>query len=197
MGPKLQEFAETVYEITGLYYSCYSGFSQNHQALEKGQQYFINSLGNTIENMDKVPLSYGSGPFEAGVKPLYQTTQGQYKVDNKIDGQHHISIGNMAICQIYSYWEDFYRDQIALELGVTKPNLLYNIFGDLRHLRNSIVHHRAVALDNVTRCKLTTWFKEGDKISINKERFEFIIRKINAAIESMSKGVTMSNSNIE
>ncbi|HEY9295501.1 MAG TPA: hypothetical protein VIQ31_03850, partial [Phormidium sp.] len=76
---------------------------------------------------------------------------------------------------IYSYWEDYYRNKIAELLSKKKNDLKEPIMGDLRLVRNSIIHHRAIALPEIEDCTLLRWYKERDKIFISKEQFEEII----------------------
>lgn len=64
-----------------------------------------------------------------------------------------------------------------------KYALLSDIMGELGSLRNSIVHNKAIAYKKVEKFKkLKNWFKEGDKIYVNGERFEKIILYIRADI---------------
>lgn len=58
--------------------------------------------------------------------------------------------------------------------------------GDLRYLRTSIVHHKAIAKEEVENCKLLQWFKKGDKIYVNSKMFEEIIFYIKGYINQMN-----------
>ena len=79
---------------------------------------------------------------------------------------------------IYQYWEDYYRPKIAQENGVLKENIKWDIIGDLRFFRESIIHHKGIAVPKIRNCKILKWFKEGEIININNIQFEEIIRNI-------------------
>ena len=110
-----------------------------------------------------------------------------YKKRNEKDGDNYAIIANLCIVLIYQYWEDHYRGQIANELELTSKNdLTSDIMGDLRHLRTSIVHHKAIALKEVENCRLLHWFIKGDKIYVNSKMFEKIIFYIKEDINRMN-----------
>lgn len=73
--------------------------------------------------------------------------------------------------QLYQYWEDYHRGEIANDLGIPRNDLRAAIFGDIRLLRHSILHHEGTALKEVERCKLVQWYEEGDEIFIDKAKF--------------------------
>lgn len=81
---------------------------------------------------------------------------------------------------IYQYWEEHYRELIAKEYGFSKNDLKIDIFGDLRNLRNSIIHHKGIEIDG--KYKILKWFKKDKEIKIDKEQFEEIILNIRNAL---------------
>jgi hypothetical protein len=104
---------------------------------------------------------------------------------NMETGSNFRFIGNMCLISIYQYWEDDYRKKIAELLGKKKDALKEPIMGDMRLLRNSIIHHRAIAKKEVEECALLNWYKEGDQIFINKDQFKEIIKHIRAYINKL------------
>lgn len=91
----------------------------------------------------------------------------------------------MCLISIYQYWEDDYRKKIATLLKKEKTELKEPIMGDIKELRISIIHHKAIALPNVKKCTLLKWYQEGDEIFINKEQFKEIIKHIRAYINKL------------
>ena len=81
----------------------------------------------------------------------------------------------MCVLIIYQYWEDYFRGEIAKQLGVKKDDILSDIMGDLRLLRHSIVHHGGIALKEIENCEVIKWFREGDEIFINENKLKQII----------------------
>jgi hypothetical protein len=185
----LSNFYQVVDDIIGMYYDSRRGFISNYQATISAQSYFVNNEGISIEILDKTEIAYvPTAPILPPEHPdtlnlqLYTTTQGRYKEKNQVGGGNHIVMGNLAICQLYSYWEDYYRGRIAEDLGVLKNDFKREIFGDIRLLRNSIVHHRSIALKEISKCHYTKWFIEGDEIAIDCEKFEFIMLHVKESI---------------
>jgi hypothetical protein len=91
----------------------------------------------------------------------------------------------MCLISIYQYWEDYYRNKIAELLEKKKNDLKEPIMGDLRLLRISIIHHKAIALPEIENCTLLRWYQEGDEIFINEEQFREIIKHIHAYIKKL------------
>jgi hypothetical protein len=91
----------------------------------------------------------------------------------------------MSLILIYQYWEDQFRPKIANELGINKKDLIEPIMGDLRRLRRSIIHHGGIALKDIEKCEILTWFKEGDVIFIDELKFKEIIKNIKLMIQNL------------
>lgn len=64
---------------------------------------------------------------------------------------------------------------IADCLGIKKPDLKVDIFGDFRLLRHSIIHHRGIALPGIEKCKVLKWFNENDQIALTEDQIKTII----------------------
>jgi hypothetical protein len=87
----------------------------------------------------------------------------------------------MALISIYEYWENSCRSKLALFHGVELQAIKSEIFGDLRKLRNPIIHHGGVALEDVEKCTRFRWYKKNDSIFIDGEQLEEIIISIKAS----------------
>lgn len=101
-------------------------------------------------------------------------------------GQFSTLLGQLWIVTVYTAWEHGYRKVIAGELGHSQPeDLVCDEMGDLRHMRNDIVHHRGVATaDNTGRCRVLQWSQVDQQISIGPphvEQFMVLIGKRLAA----------------
>ena len=102
------------------------------------------------------------------------------------DGQNYIKIGNLCLAQIYQLWEDKYRNRIATDLGIDRNDLKSDIFGDIRLIRISIMHHHGIALKEIEKTKIFQWFKEGDQIYLNQEIFQDFIDRTIAEIKTFT-----------
>jgi len=144
-----------------------------------------------MEYLDSTHFMYGIGnPNNLGSKVLHRTTQKIVKRRNSENGMNHILIGNYLLVAIYQYWEDIFRGDIAKMFKIKKNDLSYDIFGDIKSIRRSIIHHNGIALKAVNDNRILTWFKKDDRIYINDKKFQIIISEIQKAINKMKKELT-------
>lgn len=171
----IYEYIDIVNVILGTYLDSTWGFDNNKQMIEMSQY----QMRLPIEQLDNVHFSYGTdNPENPKSVELHRVTQGEFKQRNSKNGINYKFIGNMCLISIYQYWEDYYRDKIAVSKGMKKNDLKSDIMGDLRWLRVSIIHHKGIATKDVEKCKILKWYREGDEIFINKEKILEIISNI-------------------
>src|SRR4051794_23056230 len=85
----------------------------------------------------------------------------------------------------YSKWEEVNRKK----LQAAGNDGGCDLFGDLRHLRNDIVHHDSVATSgNAGKCKIVTHFQPDDQVFLEPEDVVAITDELAAWVESL--GVT-------
>ena len=77
------------------------------------------------------------------------------------------------IVYVYSGWEHEYRPRLERVHGCEKGGLKLAAFGDLRLLRNDIVHYHGIAsADNSGKCEvLRHWVAIGEPILVTQEHF--------------------------
>lgn len=189
MDKIIAEYASVVDAIYGVYLDATRGFHLLRQEIERNQQYAVSSLpGTTIEQLDNVSMIYGVGhPNSPDAYTIHACTQSEFKRRNEEDGQNYKTIGNMCLVEIYQYWEDCYRQRVADQLGVATNDVTADIMGDLRFLRISIVHHRAVARADVAKCRLLKWFNEGDEVFLTKDQFEQLVFLVKTFLDTLTE----------
>jgi len=96
----------------------------------------------------------------------------------KKDGLFSQLIAHGLICWLYSLWDEDYREKIATELGEKKNNLYCDVMGDIRIIRNIILHNNAVADSRINNLKIITWINEG-AIVFSSESMQSIQEAIN------------------
>lgn len=88
---------------------------------------------------------------------------------------------------VFTDWDVRYRKRITEAMGADK---LLNLpeFGDLRHFRNDIVHHRGVASErNTGRCEvLSHWFEVGDVLYFDVWKVAEFMQRLAIAIPIQS-----------
>lgn len=89
-------------------------------------------------------------------------------------------LGHLWIVTLYALWEEKYRPRFAAAHGRSPADEKYDLWGDLRHLRNDVVHHGGIATaENTGRCVLLYhWFQPGDVIRLKSRHFDELLRLI-------------------
>ena len=98
-------------------------------------------------------------------------------------------IGQQWIVGVFAGWEDEYRPRLARALGCSESRLTHDAFGDLRLMRNDVVHHRAEATaHNTRRCRLLRWFVAGEMIDVSGEQVAEFMQAVPTKLPSKWTG---------
>jgi len=132
-------------------------------------------------------LSY-TGEEDGQTISLHDTTVHELIRRNTVHGTNWTFLASMCLVSIYQFWEDVYRGRLADSLGVNKNELAHPVFGELRHLRRSIVHNKSRALPEVQRAKSLPAFQDGQPIALTYEMLRIVVREVEAAARQLAKG---------
>lgn len=191
----IEEYIKILNAIYGVYLDGIQGFSSAKKVFEDAQ---LSTLAMNKE-LEKIKPGNSNTEYNLSIKEFddscliykkgtkgkpdyrvlhYCSTQAQYKKRNSPNGENYRFLGNMALISIYEYWQNSCRNKLAIHHKVKPAKIISPIFGDLRLLRNSIVHHKGIALANVERCLIFTWYKANDNILIDGDKMEDIVATI-------------------
>ena len=71
---------------------------------------------------------------------------------------------------MFARWEAYFRPAFAHANGVDQRQVRSEVIGDIRNLRNDVIHHRGIATaKNTGKCKVLTKFSVGDMILLTPE----------------------------
>ena len=147
----------------------------------------------SIDDLDRLPLLYSNGsPGESDAKIVFNSTQGEFKERNKLNGVNHLFISNMVLVTLYQYWENYYRPKLAKILHISTSNIKCDTLYEIKLLRDSIIHHDSIAIKKCSKMKIFTWFKPGDQIIIDGERLLMIVQRLHEVtfkFENLNQGV--------
>lgn len=106
----------------------------------------------------------------------------------KRDGPISQVIAHGILSWIYTAWNDKYRKAIAEELGTSPQEVLCDVMGDLRILRNAIAHDLGTAGDKVSKLRELSWFKPGRLIltTTDMNRIQLKINNMKVYIRNKS-----------
>jgi hypothetical protein len=79
-------------------------------------------------------------------------------------------LGQQWAVFVFTEWEDNFRGRLAAAQSCRLDEIRADVFGDLRLMRNDILHNRASASkDRTGRCKILRWFQPGEEVVIKGE----------------------------
>jgi len=169
------ELLAVVDEIFGVYLDATSGFDH---LLAK-----LNEILRAHPSPDTAFMRYGEGdPNTADAKVLHAVPIGELKKRLAEDSEDYRHIANYCIVTLFQFWEEEFRPRLAQLRQVATDEIQSDEWGDLRILRNSIIHNKGVATSDVTRMKVFRWFSSGVPISVTKEQFKLLVETLKKAI---------------
>jgi hypothetical protein len=104
---------------------------------------------------------------------------------NVPNGSNWVFLGNTCIVAIYQFWEDSYRSLLAKALQLPRNAITADVFGELRHLRRSIIHNGGNALPEVERNRILKRFAPGDVISFAPQDMHDLVHDVELAVRDL------------
>ena len=98
-------------------------------------------------------------------------------------GEFESQLAKMIIIFIYHLWDDNFRGRIANSLSISKNLVECDLMGDIRHIRNSIIHKDSVVEPtdlNHLKILPQIWNIETGKLVISKTMIHALMEQINA-----------------
>jgi hypothetical protein len=194
LGELSDEFTETWKRLQALYLDAAAGFSFVRQHVETEQAQAREFVRGTeldseqFQNMRAFTYAQIFSEESFCTSGIHEATQGEVKARNSPGGNNFTTLGQLCLVAFYDFWNDYLRREYVIAKGHLDENeedqsvvdaslrkhASHDLWGDLRLLRQSIVHNQGVATSDVTRCKLIKWFSPGDPISITPEHMQAI-----------------------
>lgn len=153
------------------YYICYS-FSSSGL---KGEADRLETL-----NIDRSKtISLGAG------HPDHAYFHGSMNIGELIDssqksGEFPNQIAKSFICAIYSLWDEYYRHRIAAENECEQKQLISDLMGDVRHIRNCIIHKKSQITNEQEKIQELAWTLSPGELIISERMFQILVKQINS-----------------
>lgn len=103
----------------------------------------------------------------------------EYLDSSKYDGAFPNEIAKSFICAIYSLWDEKYRNLMAKAAHVEQKKISSELMGDLRHIRNCIVHSKSIITSENEKIKAIKWSIQKGELKITGKMFRDLIDQIN------------------
>ena len=68
------------------------------------------------------------------------------------------------IAEVFGLWENRYRNELKELLGPNAMRPEMEAFGDLRHIRNDLLHNGKASAEECGKCTILKWFAPGETI---------------------------------
>lgn len=177
----LEALAADVDALNALLHEATAGLVLLGHTVRRGQEALKSMAPESEHDADEIPLLIGTGEPgtpEANVRHI--TTQGEALARSGDGGAHRIAIGNACVVYLFAAWEVRHRAAVASALRLYRVDeLKVPLFGDLRLLRNSILHRGGQASKEVEhRSEILRWYSEGDDIVIDTVKWDEVRRRV-------------------
>jgi hypothetical protein len=106
------------------------------------------------------------------------------------DGLIEHRLNEQWLINLYTFWDGVYRPLIAEQRGVPVNEVVVPPIGDVRHLRNDIIHHRGIATrDNSGKCAVFQhWVVVGRPIIITTDRVHELLDALHLLLTVVDAG---------
>jgi len=120
----------------------------------------------------------GIGDPNVEMRPYGRLKRSEVLGQVVLGGPVDILLGQQWVVYVFTAWEHGFRPRLAAAHGCEASELTYPLFGDLRLLRNDVVHHHGIATAEWTgRCEVLRWFQAGEELRIKGEHLEEFVRR--------------------
>lgn len=164
-----KEFLNFIAEVNGVMFDAFKAF-----------QLLLADLQEQQKEFDK--RRNAEGKFVNWKEEVWSALNQRFIERNVPEGSNLSFVGNYCIVTVYQFWEEYIRPRIAQIFGVEKNEVAHPLFGDIRNIRNAIIHNHNFATEDVERNEIFKWYKRGDLINLEKEKYFEISQSIFRAI---------------
>jgi len=193
MNSSVDQFEDILAMIRGIYEDSRLGYDLLSQKILEWQEQMRTKIPpEHLESidLDKMPFIYGRGD-EVTADEFQQRaiSFGMLKARNSNSGHNLQFVANTCIVMLYQYWEDYFRKAIADELDVPKNNIKADIMGDIRIIRQSIIHNHSIATSKVSKCTILDCLAAGEPIAFTDEQFYSLLDHVQQLISYVREAI--------
>ena len=173
-GPKelfdevVREYIDFVNKQVGAYMSALAGFAGHHARVSRQVHRTNRQVATKGPDSKGIPTVVWAS-YEDPTKPDIIHNQiirsDEYLEANRPGGQNEQQHSRSILIFLFTYWEDEIRPRLAQAKGIDPKEIQSDIMGDLRVLRNVILHAKSVIRpDKYASLRLL-----GDMFEVDKE----------------------------
>jgi hypothetical protein len=184
----LRGFIDFINRQVGVYCDCLSGFDGNKARVERQVARVTRPASRRIENGQPVIVwASVEDPTRPDVIHHRIIRADEFITANSEAGFNEQQVCWSIIVFLYAYWDEEVRPQIARIRGIQENEVRIDAFGDLRILRQSIVHHGGVlaATEHAKLKVLNGTCKAGAPISPTHDQMHKIFVVVKNAVGAL------------
>lgn len=142
----VKEFIDFINLQVGVYMNSIAGFSGAKIQMERQVARVLRAQSQKKDARGDQVITHQSfeDPQRPDVIHSRIVTAENFIQENSLDGINQRQLSYSVIVFIFTYWEDEIRPRLAKETGVAAKDVKCEILGDLRCIRNSILHTKGV-----------------------------------------------------
>lgn len=154
------------------HYSCFA-------IAKLGLVSFAEKMKPHILDDDKQRLFFGnSDPNEGKPAQAAILLNDAVKASDK-NGKFHDQLAKLILVNIYTEWDELYRPEMAKELKTSTKLIKSDLMGDLRLIRNCIIHNKSRISKDLEKLKVLKIYSHEELLVIPEEDLCVIMDQIN------------------
>ena len=142
----IREYINFVNEQVGVYMDALAGFAGHHTRIERQVHRVNKPQGTKIDENGKKTVVWASyeDPTQPDVIHNRIIRAEDYSAANSNGGSNERQHSQAILVFLFTYWEDEIRPRLAASIKAEPNSIRSDIMGDLRVLRNVILHSKGV-----------------------------------------------------
>ncbi len=183
--PILRDFIDFVNNQVGVYMDCLAGFQGNMVRIHRQVARVQRPTGRQIKDGQPV-MMYASVEDPSSPDVIHHRiirTQ-EFLAINAQAGFNEQQVCWSIIVFLFAYWDEEVRPQIAEVRGIKPEDVKVDALGDLRLVRNSIIHNKGVlsSTDHARLKELAALLKPDRKITFSHDQMHKLFITVKQAI---------------
>lgn len=183
----IREYIDLVNRQVGVYMDALAGFAGHHTRVERQVHRINRPVNSRIDDTGQRVVVWASyeDPTQPDVIHNRIVRASDYIAANSEGGSNAQQHSQAVLVFLFTYWEDEIRPRLATSKNVELREIRSDIMGDLRILRNVILHGKGImrAEKHKDLKKLSGMFVVDEPVHISYERMHriFILIKQDCA----------------
>jgi hypothetical protein len=138
----IREYIDFVNQQVGVYMDAIAGFAGHHARVERQ----VSRILRKTKHSGEQPVVWASyeDPSKPDIIHNRIIRSNEYLASNSVDGSNTQQHSQAILVFLFAYWEYEIRPRLAKSMNIERDDVKSNIMGDLRIIRNVILHSKGI-----------------------------------------------------